>query len=93
MNNIFNNSIDWEAIPVHSIERIELIRGPNSSLYGGRDVASVISIQTKQAEPKHSVKDIHWHGQVGYGSHGTLNNELDFNARVSDRIAVGMSFE
>ena len=71
MNNTFNNSVDWEAIPVHSIERIELVRGPSSSLYGGRGVAGVISIQTKQAEPKQSVKDIHWHGQVGYGSHGT----------------------
>ena len=93
MNNTFNNSVDWEAIPVHSIERIELVRGPSSSLYGGRGVAGVISIQTKQSDPKKSVKDIHWHGQIGYGSHGTLNDELGFDARVSDRVAVGMSFE
>ena len=44
MNNTFNNSVDWEAIPVHSIERIELVRGPSSSLYGGRGVAGVINI-------------------------------------------------
>ena len=74
MNNTFNNGVDWEAIPVHSIERIELVRGPSSSLYGGRGVAGVINIQTKQQQPKQSVKDIHWHGQIGYGSHGTLNN-------------------
>ena len=88
MNNTFNNGVDWEAIPVHSIERIELVRGPSSSLYGGRGVAGVINIQTKQ-----SVKDIHWHGQIGYGSHGTLNNELGFDAQVSNRITVGMSGE
>lgn len=88
MNNTFNNGVDWEAIPVHSIERIELVRGPSSSLYGGRGVAGVINIQTKQ-----SVKDIHWHGQIGYGSHGTLNNELGFDAQVSNRITVGMSAE
>lgn len=92
MNNTFNNGVDWEAIPVHSIERIELVRGPSSSLYGGRGVASVINIQTKQ-QPKQSVKDIHWHGQIGYGSHGTLNNELGFDAQVSNRITVGMSAE
>ena len=92
MNNTFNNGVDWEAIPVHSIERIELVRGPSSSLYGGRGVAGVINIQTKQ-QPKQSVKDIHWHGQIGYGSHGTLNNELGFDAQVSNRITVGMSGE
>ena len=93
MNNTFNNGVDWEAIPVHSIERIELVRGPSSSLYGGRGVAGVINIQTKQQQPKQSVKDIHWHGQIGYGSHGTLNNELGFDAQVSNRITVGMSAE
>ena len=93
MNNTFNNGVDWEAIPVHSIERIELVRGPGSSLYGGRGVAGVINIQTKQQQPKQSVKDIHWHGQIGYGSHGTLNNELGFDAQVSNRITVGMSGE
>lgn len=93
MNNTFNNGVDWEAIPVHSIERIELVRGPSSSLYGGRGVAGVINIQTKQQQPKQSVKDIHWYGQIGYGSHGTLNNELGFDAQVSNRITVGMSGE
>ena len=94
MNNTFNNGVDWEAIPVHSIERIELVRGPSSSLYGGRGVAGVINIQTKQQQqPKQSVKDIHWHGQIGYGSHGTINNELGFDAQVSNRITVGMSAE
>ena len=93
MNNTFNNGVDWEAIPVHTIDRIELVRGASSSLYGGRGVAGVISIQTKQVAPKGSVQDIHWHGQIGHSSHGTWNNELGFDARVSDRVSVGISAE
>ncbi len=93
MNNTFNNGVDWEAIPVHTIDRIELVRGASSSLYGGRGVAGVISIQTKQVAPKGSVQDIHWHGQIGHSSHGTWNNELGFDARVSDRVSVGVSAE
>ncbi len=93
MNNTFNNVVDWEAIPVHTIDRIELVRGASSSLYGGRGVAGVISIQTKQVAPKESVQDIHWHGQIGHSSHGTWNNELGFDARVSDRVSVGVSAE
>ncbi|WP_127163231.1 TonB-dependent receptor [Veillonella sp. VA141] len=93
MNNTFNNGVDWEAIPVHTIDRIELVRGASSSLYGGRGVAGVISIQTKQVAPKESVRDIHWHGQMGHSSHGTWNNELGFDARVTDRVSVGVSAE
>ena len=93
MNNTFNNGVDWEAIPVHTIDRIELVRGASSSLYGGTGVAGVISIQTKQVAPKESVQDIHWHGQIGHSSHGTWNNELGFDARVSDRVSVGVSAE
>lgn len=93
MNNTFNNGVDWEAIPVHTIDRIELVRGASSSLYGGRGVAGVISIQTKQVAPKESVRDIHWHGQIGHSSHGTWNNELGFDARVTDRVSVGVSAE
>ena len=93
MNNTFNNGVDWEAIPIHTIDRIELVRGASSSLYGGRGVAGVMSIQTKQVAPKESVQDIHWHGQIGHSSHGTWNNELGFDARVSDRVSVGISAE
>lgn len=93
MNNTFNNKVDWEVIPVHSIERIELVRGASSSLYGGKGVAGVISITTKQIAPKIGTKEIYWHGKVNGGTYGTWNNELGFDARVSDRVALGISVE
>jgi vitamin B12 transporter len=40
-----------EHILVSNIERIEILRGSQSSLYGGQAVAGVIEITTKQAEP------------------------------------------
>ena len=93
MNNTFNNKVDWEVIPVHSIERIELVRGASSSLYGGKSVAGVISITTKQMPPKAGSKEIRWHGKVNGGTYGTWNNELGFDARVSDRVSIGVSAE
>ncbi len=93
MNNSFNNKVDWEVIPVHTIERIELVRGASSSLYGGKGVAGVISITTKQVTPKADRREIHWHGKVNGGTYGTWNNELGFDARVSDRVAIGVSAE
>lgn len=93
MNNSFNNKVDWEVIPVHSIERIELVRGASSSLYGGKGVAGVLSIKTKQIVPKANRKGIRWHGKVNSGTYGTWNNELGFDARVSDTVSIGVSAE
>ena len=93
MNNSFNNKVDWEVIPVHSIDRIELVRGASSSLYGGKGVAGVLSITTKQVAPKANRQGIRWHGKVNGGTYGTWNNELGFDARVSDMVAIGVSAE
>lgn len=46
-----DNAVDVNQIPMENIERIEVVHGPNSSLYGERAVSGVINIITKKAEP------------------------------------------
>ena len=36
MNTTYNNNMEWEMLPVENIERIEVVKGAGSSLYGGR---------------------------------------------------------
>ncbi|MFP9229689.1 hypothetical protein A0E43_01835 [Pectobacterium cacticida] len=57
------NEINW--IPVESIERIEIVRGPMSSLYGSDAMGGVINIITKKTVDK-------WSGSV---TAGTVLNE------------------
>ena len=38
VNNGWNGAVDWSMIPIQNIERIEVVRGAASSLYGGRAV-------------------------------------------------------
>ena len=38
--------VDWLSIPLSSIERIEVVRGPASALYGDRAVAGVVNVIT-----------------------------------------------
>ena len=56
-NDNFNNAIAWVAwghIPKHVIERIEIVRGPASALYGSQGLGGVVHIITKNpsGDPK-----------------------------------------
>lgn len=46
-----SGSTAFEQIPVDQIERIEIVRGPRSSLYGSEALGGVIQIFTRRARP------------------------------------------
>jgi iron complex outermembrane receptor protein len=48
VNDAFDGSFDFYERPVDDIQRIEIIRGPGSALYGGYAVSAVIHIFTKK---------------------------------------------
>jgi iron complex outermembrane receptor protein len=47
---------DWSQIPLDQVERIEVIRGGGSVLYGDNAVGGVVNIVTKKGEGKPSVQ-------------------------------------
>lgn len=47
-----NGDIVWEMIPVSDIERVEIVKGPASSLYGSGAIGGVINIITKGSVKK-----------------------------------------
>jgi iron complex outermembrane receptor protein len=47
LNDIDLSGIDWSAIPLSAIERIEIVRGGSSVLYGAGAVAGVVNIITR----------------------------------------------
>ncbi len=66
LNPIDLGSINWSAIPLASVQRIEIIRGAGTVLYGDRASGGVINIVTdKSGRPRASVAvDV---GSQGYG--------------------------
>ena len=71
----------YTTFPVELIERIEVIRGPGSVLYGSNAVAGVINIVTKKAEePVHAMPlKVKYTG--GVGSFGATLNTVSAYAK------------
>jgi len=59
-------SPSWQDIPLSQIERIEIVRGPASALYGADAIGGVIQIFTRKGEGAPKADAF-----VGVGSYGT----------------------
>lgn len=86
---------DLAHLPLDNIERIEIIKGPQSSLYGSDAMGGVINIITKkgQGKPKFfataevASKDTYSESLGGYGSLGKFNYSFDISHLISDGIS------
>lgn len=72
--------INLERLPVNDIERVEIVRGPSSSLYGSEALAGVINIITRT--PGHGIEV---EGGMRYETHGTSDANLSIEGR-SERV-------
>lgn len=57
------------TVPLDRIERVEILRGAASALYGADAVGGVVNVVTRQAEAG-------WHGRVEGGSWGTVRGSV-----------------
>ncbi|MFH1080549.1 MAG: TonB-dependent receptor [Pseudomonadota bacterium] len=81
------SSINWLQIPVNTIERIEIVRGANSVLYGDAAIGGVVNIITKKGEgpPK-------FNASVMAGSDG-LHNERVGVIGAADKWSYALTGE
>jgi len=63
-NEVDLSAVDWAQIPIEQIERIEVVRGSGTVLYGDNATAGVINIITKSPVQKFSAN-----GGVTFGSY------------------------
>ncbi|MBN1301466.1 MAG: TonB-dependent receptor [Melioribacteraceae bacterium] len=72
-----NNAYDLSMLPVDNIERIEIVRGPQSTLYGSDAVAGIINIITREGTESPAL-----YVKSEIGSNNYLNGEINSSGRT-----------
>jgi vitamin B12 transporter len=81
-----------ENIPLAQIERIEVVRGPQSSLYGADAIGGVIQIFTKQAARTDASTGLSGNLSAAAGTESTYNGSGGFNLRGNNTsLALNVS--
>ncbi len=74
-----------QDLPLAQIERIEIVRGPRSSLYGADAIGGVIQIFTRRGE----AEGVRGRGRIAAGSHGLREASAGLDLR-GERGGVGV---
>lgn len=82
LNDPYIGAVTWESVPAETVERIEVVPGPFSSLYGGSAMGGVINIITKPPTKREfSLKG-------GYGSNNFRSGTLVYQDRFGEQVGV-----
>jgi vitamin B12 transporter len=74
-----SNSFDLNSIPLEQIERIEILKGGQSTIWGSDAVAGVVQIFLKEA----AAKPLAVHGTFSYGTYGSLRTGVGVDGSIN----------
>ena len=77
MGSVSAGLMAWQDIPVEQIERIEIVRGPFSSLYGSEAIGGVVQIFTRRPQGAFAP-----HASIAAGSEGLLRTSAGVGGKV-----------
>jgi vitamin B12 transporter len=84
-----DNSFDINLIPVSMIERIEISKGAQSTLYGSDAIAGVVNIITIKSDIK---KPFNGKASFSGGNYGTYNGNAQLYGKVADQLTYNIRY-
>ena len=87
INSGYDGGVSWNEISAENIERIEVVRGPSSALYGGYAMGGVINIIT--ARPQ----ELEIEAKAGYGSDNTIRHSFHAGDRIDEKFWFRVGYE
>ena len=91
---MISNEFDLNLVPIEQVERIEILKGAQSTMYGSDAIGGVINIITKAKARKA------WTGSFATGSYGTRNldiqhantfKKISYTIGIENKTAAGFS--
>jgi iron complex outermembrane recepter protein len=86
IDDVYNGSANANIFEFNSIESIEVLKGPQGTLFGRNATGGVIHVHTK--DPSHDPEmDIN----VGYGNYDTLTTQFYASSGLTDNMAANIA--
>ena len=86
VDEVYKGNQSLNAVPHFDLERIEVLRGPQGTLYGKNTTGGAVNIITRRPE----MENAHY-VTVGAGNFGLLEAHAAFNAVLTDALAVRLA--
>lgn len=86
LNDPYIGAVTWESVPAETVDRIEVVPGPFSSLYGGSAMGGVINIITKAPKKR----EFSFKG--GIGSDNFRSGTVVYQDRLGERIGIVVDY-
>ena len=88
LNDSFHQNVFWNIVPIETIERVEVIPGPFSALYGGRGgIGGTVKFITKMPEKEEFfVRGV-------YGSDRMMRGTASYGNKLHDKLSFYISYD
>jgi iron complex outermembrane receptor protein len=86
VNDAYNGEVPWTTLPIEEVDRVEVVRGAYSSLYGGEALGGVINVLTRPISRREFEID------GSYGSNDTSQYSVRFADRFFNRLGISLSY-
>jgi len=82
-----SGSVDWNGMPLEFIDRVEVLKGPMSSLYGQNSMGGVINLVTKKFKNEFSTL------KASYGTFNSKDLDVGLNRNINDNLSLQTLFQ
>ena len=87
IDGIYQSEPEYALAGLYDINRIEVLRGPQGTLYGRNAVAGVINIITRDPVFRYE-----GYGSIGFGNYNLVKTQGAINLPLSDTVAMRVAF-
>lgn len=87
LNNAYAGGVTTAPIPIEEIDRMEVVRGPFSALYGGSAMGGVIHFLTRPIDRREVT------AQAQYGTFRTMQYHARYAERFFDKLGISIGYQ